>query len=143
MELGPMSYLAFEFEGNKFRGDLMPDLMNMVEKKTIRVLDLVAVIKDKDGKIVTRELIEMDPDEIIMINPLKSQIKGLFSTEDIEAIGLMIRPNTTAALLLIEHLWAAKFFKDVKAANGRLVDNQFIPGILVQEALDEAQSGAA
>jgi len=31
MELGPMSYLAFEFEGNKFRGDLMPDLMNLVE----------------------------------------------------------------------------------------------------------------
>lgn len=143
MDLGPMSYLAFEFEGNKFRGDLMPDLMNLVEKKIIRVLDLVAVMKDKTGKVTTRELVEMDPDEIIMINPLKSQIKGLFSTEDIEAIGLMIRPNTTAAMLLIEHLWADKFFKDVKAANGRLVDNQFIPAILVQEALDEAQSSAA
>jgi len=143
MELGPMSYLAFEFEGNKFRGDLLPDLMNLVEKKIIRVLDLVAVIKDKNGKVTTRELVEMDPDEIVMINPLKSQIKGLFSTEDIEAIGALIRPNTSAGLLLVEHLWAAKFFKDIKAANGRLVDNQFIPAILVQEALEEAQSDAA
>jgi len=143
MELGPMSYLAFEFEGNKFRGDIMPDLMNLVEKKIIRVLDLVAVIKDKDGKVTTRELVELDPDEIIMINPLKSHIKGLFTTGDIEAIGEAVRPNTTAALLLVEHLWAAKFFNDVKAANGRLVGNQFIPGILVQEALEAADSDAA
>lgn len=143
MELGPMSYLAFEFEGNKFRGDLLPDLMNLVEKKTIRVLDLVTVMKDKNGKVTTRELVEMEPSEIILIDPLKSQIKGVFTTGDIEAIGEMIRPNTTAGLLLIEHLWADKFFKDIKAANGRMVDNQFIPAILVQEALDEAKSDAA
>jgi uncharacterized membrane protein len=138
-----MSYLAFEFEGNKFKGDIMPDLMAMVEKGIIRILDLVVVLKDKSAKVSTRELIELDPADIIVLNPLKSQIKGLFSTEDIEAIGALIRPNTTAALLLIEHLWAAKFFKDVKAANGRLVDNQFIPAILVQEALEEAKSDAA
>jgi uncharacterized membrane protein len=143
MDLGPMSYLAFEFEGNKFKGDILPDLMAMVEKGIIRILDLVVILKDQSGKVSSRELMELDPADIIIVNPLKSQIKGLFSTEDIEAIGLMIRPNTTAALLLIEHLWAAKFFKDVKAANGRLVDNQFIPAILVQEALDEAQSAAA
>jgi uncharacterized membrane protein len=140
MDLGPMSYLAFEFEGNKFKGDIMPDLMAMVEKGIVRILDLVVVLKDKDGKVSTRELIEMDPADIIVLNPLKSQIKGLFTTGDIEAIGEAVRPNTTAALLLVEHLWAAKFFADVKAANGRLVGNQFIPGILVQEALEEAQA---
>jgi uncharacterized membrane protein len=138
-----MSYLAFEFEGNKFKGDILPDLMAMVEKGIIRILDLVVVLKDKDGKVSSRELIEMDPADIVILNPLKSHIKGLFSVEDIEAIGGAVRPNTTAALLLIEHLWAAKFFKDVKAANGRLVDNQFVPAILVQEALDEVQSEAA
>jgi uncharacterized membrane protein len=142
MELGPMSYLAFEFEGNKFKGDILPDLMGMVEKGIIRILDLVIVLKDQAGKVSSRELVELDPADVIILNPLKSHIKGVFSVEDIEAIGALIRPNTTAGLLLIEHLWATKFFRDVKAANGRLVDNQFIPGILVQEALEEAQSGA-
>jgi uncharacterized membrane protein len=143
MELGPTSYLAFEFEGNRFKGDILPDLMAMVEKGIVRILDLVVVLKDKDGKVTSRELVELDPADIMILNPLKSHIKGVFSVEDIEAIGALIRPNTTAGLLLVEHLWAAKFFKDVKAANGRLVDNQFIPGILVQEALDEANMGAA
>ena len=72
MELGPMSYLAFEFEGNKFRGDLMPDLMN-----------------------------------------------------------------------LVEHLRAAKVFNGLKAANRRLVGNKFVPGNLVQESLEAAESEAA
>ncbi|HMK07812.1 MAG TPA: DUF6325 family protein [Anaerolineales bacterium] len=140
MDLGPMSYLAFEFEGNKMKGEALKDLMALAEKKIIRVLDLVAVMKDAKGKVTTREIVEMDPDEVILINPLKSQIKGLFTTGDLEAIGGAIRPNTTAALLLVEHLWAAKFFADVKAANGRLVENQFIPGILVQEALEAAEA---
>jgi len=140
MDLGPMSYLAFEFEGNKMKGEALKDLMALAEKKIIRVLDLVAVMKDTKGKVTTREIVEMDPDEVILINPLKSQIKGLFTTGDLEAIGGAIRPNTTAALLLVEHLWAAKFFADVKAANGRLVENQFIPGILVQEALEAAEA---
>jgi uncharacterized membrane protein len=134
-----MSYLAFEFEGNKMRGEALKDLMELAEKKIVRVLDLVAVMKDAKGNVTTREIVEMDPDEVILINPLKSQIKGLFTTGDLEAIGGAIRPNTTAALLLVEHLWAAKFFSDVKAANGRLVDNQFIPGILVKEALEAAE----
>jgi len=140
MDLGPMSYLAFEFEGNKMKGEALKDLMALAEKKIIRVLDLVAVMKDAKGTVTTREIVEMDPDEVILINPLKSQIKGLFTTGDLEAIGGAIRPNTTAALLLVEHLWAAKFFADVKAANGRLVENQFIPGILVQEALEAAEA---
>jgi uncharacterized membrane protein len=135
-------YLAFEFEGNKFKGDILPDLMALVEKGIIRILDLVVVDKDKEGKVSTREMIELDPADVLVLNPLKSQIKGLFSTKDIQAIAEAVRPNTTAALLLIEHLWAAKFFKDVLAANGRLVGNQFVPAIKVQEAIDKAPSGA-
>jgi uncharacterized membrane protein len=138
MELGPMSYLAFEFEGNKMKGEALKELMSLADKGLIRILDLVAVMKDKDAKITTRELVEMDPADVMILDPLKSQIKGLFTTGDIEAIGEAVRPNTTAALLLVEHLWADKFFKAIQGANGRLVGNQFIPGILVQEALDEA-----
>jgi uncharacterized membrane protein len=137
-----MSYLAFEFEGNKFKGDILPDLMALVEKGTIRILDVVVVAKDKDGKVSSREMIELDPADVLVLNPLKSQIKGLFSTKDIQAIAEAVRPSTTAALLMIEHLWAAKFFKDVLAANGRLVGNQFVPAIKVQEAIDKAPGGA-
>ena len=143
MDLGPMSYLAFEFEGTKFDGTMLPDLLKLVEQKSIRVLDLVIVFKDSKGRVTSRELVEFDPNEIVLINPLKSEIKGLFTTGDIAAVGELVRPNTTAALLLIEHLWAAKFFQDVLRNKGRLVGNEFVPPILVQEALEDAEAAAA
>jgi uncharacterized membrane protein len=142
-ELGPMSYLAFEFEGNKFDGSMLPDLMDLVTKKLIVVHDLVVVMKDGKGRVVSRELLDFKPDELVMINPLTSQIKGLFTTGDIEAIADLIRPGTTAALLLIEHLWAGKFFRDVQANKGRVVGNEFVPLALVQEALEDAEATAA
>jgi uncharacterized membrane protein len=141
-ELGPVSYLAFEFEGTKFDGSMLPDLMDLVNRKLIVVHDLVIVMKDDQGRVVSRELLDFQPDEIVMINPLKSQIRGLFTTGDIAAIGEMIRPNTTAALLLIEHLWSAKFFHDVAANKGRVVGNEFVPPALVMEALEDAEATA-
>jgi uncharacterized membrane protein len=143
MDLGPMSYLAFEFEGSKFDGTMLPDLMDLVTKKLIAVHDLVIVMKDAKGRVVSRELLDFKPDELVLINPLTSQIKGLFTTGDIEAIGELIRPGTTAALLLIEHLWASKFFHDVQANKGRVVGNEFVPPALVQEALEDAEATAA
>lgn len=142
-ELGPVSYLAFEFEGTKFDGSMLPDLMDLVSKKLIVVLDLVIVMKDAQGQVISRELLDFQPDEIVMINPLKSQIKGLFTTGDIAAIGEMIRPGTTAALLLIEHLWSAKFFHDVAANKGRVVGNEFVPPVLVMEAMEDAEDAAS
>ncbi len=140
MDLGPMSYLAFEFEGTKFDGTILPELMKLVEQKTIRVLDLVIIFKDSKGNVTTRELVDLDPDQIVMINPLKSEIKGLFTTGDIAAVGDMQRPGTTAALMLLEHLWAAPFFQDVMRNKGRLVGNEFVPPVLVQEVLDAAEA---
>lgn len=142
-ELGPMSYMAFEFEGTKFDGTMLPDLMDMVNKGLVVVHDIVIIMKDDKAQVTSRELLDFKPDELVMINPLKSQIKGLFTTGDIEAIGEQIRPNTTAALLLIEHLWATKFFHDVLSNKGRLVGNEFIPPILVKEALEEAEAAAS
>jgi uncharacterized membrane protein len=141
-ELGPMSYLAFEFEGTKFDGSMLPDLMDLVNKKLIVVHDLVIVMKDDKGRVISRELLDFKPDELVMINPLTSQLKGLFTTGDIAAIGEVIRPGTTAALLLIEHLWAAKFIGDVQANKGRVVGNEFIPPTVVQEALEDAAAAA-
>jgi len=140
MDLGPMSYLAFEFEGTKFDGTILPELMKLVEQKIVRVLDLVVIFKDSKGNVTSRELVDLDPNQIVMINPLKSEIKGLFTTGDIAAVGDMQRPGTTAALLLIEHLWANPFFQDVMRNNGRLVGNEFVPPALVQEALEAAEA---
>ncbi len=53
--LGPVEYLTFYFEGNRFRGEIIPALMDLVDSGLIRVIDLAVVSKDWDGTVTIFE----------------------------------------------------------------------------------------
>ena len=59
-ELGPVDYIVVEFPGNKFNGDIAPALGDLVDRDLVRVLDLVFVTKDEDGRIEGFELGDLD-----------------------------------------------------------------------------------
>ncbi len=61
MTYGPIDFLALEFKGNQFKGEIIPALMELVSKEIVRVIDLVIVLKDANGKVATREMQELDP----------------------------------------------------------------------------------
>ena len=42
-ELGPVDYMIVAFPGNEFRGEIAPALADLVEKGTIRIIDLAFV----------------------------------------------------------------------------------------------------
>ena len=43
MTLGPIDFIALEFPGNRFRGEILPDLFELVDKEIIRIIDLVII----------------------------------------------------------------------------------------------------
>ena len=47
MSVGPIEYLVVAFPGHKFKGDIIPALAELVENETIRILDLVFIIKTR------------------------------------------------------------------------------------------------
>ena len=47
MTYGPIDFIALEFKGNQFKGEIMPALVELIANKTIRVIDLVIVLKDE------------------------------------------------------------------------------------------------
>jgi hypothetical protein len=108
MTYGPIDFLALEFKGNKFSGEILPALRELVENKIVRVIDLVIVMV-QDGKYQTLELQQMDSSTIAIFDPLQVEISGLIQVEDIEMISQELEDNTTAALLMVENLWAIKF----------------------------------
>jgi hypothetical protein len=136
MTYGPIDFLALEFKGNQFKGEIIPALMELVKKEIVRVIDLVIVLKDANGKVATREMQELDPALLAIFDPLKVQVTGIIQVEDIEMIGEKLDNNTTAAILLFENLWAIKFGEAVVNANGRMVMFQRIPFEVVNEVLD-------
>jgi len=135
MTYGPVDFLALEFTNDQLKGEIMPALMELVENKVVRVIDLVVIQKDQAGKHEALELQQLAPEVIAIFDPLMVEISGIIQVEDIAAIAEQMENNTTAAVLLFENLWAIKFKEAVLRANGRLLAQERIPHEAVEEAL--------
>ena len=134
MTLGPIDFIALEFPGNRFRGEILPELFELVDKGVIRIIDLVIIMKDQ-GQVVVRELRELDSAHVAMFDPLQVDVSQMITRGDIDAIAELLADNSTAGLMLIENLWAKKTQQAMLDANGRLVMFERIPHDVVEEAL--------
>jgi uncharacterized membrane protein len=143
MTLGPIDFIVLEFPGNRFRGEILPDLFELVDKEIIRIIDLVIIMKDQEGQVTVRELRELDPAHVELFNPLKAEVNEMITEIDINMIAENLADNSTAGLLLIENLWAKKTQQAMLDANGRAVMFERIPPDVVEEALADIGALAA
>jgi Family of unknown function (DUF6325) len=137
MTYGPIDFIALEFKGNNFKGEIIPALVELIANKTIRVIDLVIVLKDEKGKVEVAELQQLTPDIIAVFDPLEKEVNGLIKEVDAAMVGRNMENNSTAAVMLFENLWAIKFKDAVLNASGRLLMQERIPGTVVDEALED------
>jgi hypothetical protein len=139
MTYGPIDFIALEFKGNRFKGEIIASLLDLIERDIIRVIDLVIVIKDEDGEVSVRELQQLDADAIAIFDPLRVQITGMISEEDVELVGDALENNSTAAAMLFENLWAVRFKEAALEANGRVLMQERIPHEVVLAAVGEME----
>ena len=137
MTYGPIDFIALEFKGNNFKGEIIPALVELIANKTIRVIDLVIVLKDEKGKVEVAELQQLTPDIIAVFDPLDKEVNGLIKEVDATMVGRNMENNSTAAVMLFENLWAVKFKEAVLNADGRLLMQERIPHEVVLEALED------
>jgi hypothetical protein len=143
MTYGPVDFVALEFKGNQFKGEILPALMDLVNRDVVRVIDMIVVKKDADGTVTTQEMQEHDNAVLAVFNPLKAEINGMIQVEDIEMIGEKLENNCTAAIILFENLWAVKFVQAVENAKGRSVMHVRIPHEVVVEVMENIASEEA
>ena len=136
MTYGAIDFLALEFKGNQFKGEILPELLELVQNKIVRVVDLIIIKKDEDGQHRAFELQQLDTEVVRIFDPLEFEVSGIIQVEDIEMIAEQMENNTTAALILFENLWAIKFGEAAQRANGRMVMFDRIPFEVVNEALE-------
>ena len=136
MTYGPVDFLALEFETEQLKGEILPELLDLVEKKIVRVIDLVVIQKDENGNYQALEMQQLAPELIKVFDPLEVEISGIIQVEDIENVAKTMERNTTAAVLLVENLWAIKFAEAVVRANGRLLAHERIPFEDINAALE-------
>ena len=140
MSIGPVEYIAIAFPGNKFSGEIIPAIRELQDSGTIRVLDLVLITKDDDGNVASIELNEASPETQATFAALGIENRNLLGQEDFEDIGSALDPNSTAALMIWENVWAERFAQSLRNADGILIANGRIPAALVEEIMAESVS---
>jgi Family of unknown function (DUF6325) len=136
MTYGPIDFLALDFKTDRLKGEILPELLELVKNKIVRVIDLVLIQKFEDGHHEAMEMQQLAPDLLALFDPLGVEISGLIQVEDITNIAEAMENGTNAAILLFENLWAVKFKDAVLRANGRLLAQERIPQQVVEETLE-------
>jgi Family of unknown function (DUF6325) len=134
MSIGPVEYIVVGFPGNKFTGEIAPELIALVESGTVRVLDLIFIGKDTDGSVVSFEIDELDA--LAGFGGLDADVGGLISPEDVEYVAAALEPNSSAALLIWEDLWATPFADAVRNSGGVLLEGARMPHELIAPILE-------
>ena len=136
MSIGPVEYLIVAFPGNQFKGEIVPALQEQVEAGNIRIIDLAFVMKDADGAVVTAELGDLDSEVFKAFDALSPEAMGLLNEEDLAAAGEELDPNSSAALLVWEDVWATKIRDAIVNAGGEVLDLERVPYQVVEAAVE-------
>ena len=135
MAVGPVDVYIIGFPGNKFTGRIAPAIMDLVENGTIRVLDLLFVMKDADGVVTTLEAEDIDEAGPAYV-AIDITAPGALGPEDAEEVSDDLPANSAALLVAFENAWAGKLVDALQAADAFVIDSIRIPVDVVTAALD-------
>ena len=139
-ELGPVDFVIVEFPKGKqnFTGEMAEALLALVDNGTIRVIDLLILVKAEDGSVDAMELADLE--ELGELRTLEAQLAELLAEEDVENLAAAMDPGSTAGVIIYENLWAAPFASAARRSGGQLIANGRIPiqAIIASIEADEA-----
>jgi hypothetical protein len=134
--VGPIDYVLIEFPGSQFNGQIAPNIVELVNSGTIRLLDVVFVHKTADGAVESLELSDAAPPEAGDLADIEVGYAGLLAEEDLDAAAAVLEPGSSALLLVWENTWAAPLATAIRESGGQLVSSGRIPVNAIIAALD-------
>ena len=164
---GPVQMLVLGFEGDRFTGEILPELRRLKDADVIRMIDLLFVRKDDRGEIDSLHVSDLTAEEALEFGALAGALIGLGAAgaEGLEAgaelgaaaladghaigddevwhVADAIPPGTAAAIALIEHRWAIPFRDAVVRAGGVALADEWIHAADLVAAGQAIGAGAA
>jgi len=130
--VGPVEYVILGFPGSHFKSEIVPALAKLIDSRTVRIIDLIFILKDGDGNVTTFEFDQLE--ELAPFSTLEGEISGLINQEDVAYAADALEPNTSAAILVWEDTWATEFAEAVWNAGGVMLEGARIPTELIETA---------
>jgi hypothetical protein len=118
---GPVDYLIVEFPAgtSNFTGEIAEELVRLVDAGTIRVLDMIVIVKEADGSLDAVEI--SDTEDLGPLTEIEAGLAGLLAEEDVAFLAAAMEPGSVAGVLVYENLWAAPFAAAARRAGGVLI----------------------
>lgn len=147
---GPIHRIVVEFDANRFRGEILPELERLKEREIIRILDLILVRKDRLGAVTVLSHSDLAPDEAESFGAAVGSLIGLgmggregaalgaevgareladghlFDADDAPRIAALLRNDSTYVVALLEHTWAIPLREMIQRAGGGAVSDDWI-----------------
>ncbi len=145
VELGPVDCVVVAFPAGqaKFSGEMASELRALMDNNTLRVLDLLLVTKDVDGSVEATELRDADDSEVGQLRAAEADLALLLAASDVDEIGEVLEPGSSAMVLVWENVWAAPFGAAVRRSGGQLVASERIPTQAILAAMDADRAAKA
>ncbi len=148
--MGPIQMLTLAFQGNHFKGEILPELERLKEKGIVRIVDMVIVRKDSLGNTMVTTASDLDWEEAVAFGSYIGALAGfaavgpegvergaiagaaeladghLFDEDDVFRVTQALPKNMSAALVLLEHLWVKPLLAAVDRAGGIELSNDWI-----------------
>ena len=139
-ELGPIDYIVLEWAGDQpVTGEVMPLLLDLVDRGVIRILDLAFLVKAEDGSVAAIDLAEVAAHDTGLAE-FEGASSGLLGQDDLEEAATALEPGTVAGVLVWENRWAAPVAIALRRSGGELVASGRIPIQAIVAALDALET---
>jgi hypothetical protein len=140
-ELGPVDIVMIAYPASApMTGEAVPMLLDLVDRKIIRVLDALFVVKEADGTFSGFNAVDLDSKGVGDLAVFEGASSGMLGDEDMATAAAAMEPGTAAVMLVYENRWAAPFAAAVRRNGGMLVDFQRIPMQDLIESLEAAEA---
>jgi Family of unknown function (DUF6325) len=143
VDVGPIDYLALEFPEARVSGEGLAALLDLVDKGTVRILDLRAVKREVDGTFTEMEIADFDNDGTLDLAVFRGVSSGLLDDDDLSQAASLIEPGKVVALLVWENTWAAPFVSAMRRVGADVIASGRIPADEVVAMLDELETEEA
>ena len=138
---GPVEYIVIAFPGNRFKGEIVPAIAELVDNDIVRIIDVAFIKKDADGTVTMFEYDSLDDVLAFGFADIDGEAGGVLNDEDLELAAEALAPDSSAALVVWEHRWAVRVSQAIRDAGGRIIAGERVPDEIVEQALADLGSG--
>ncbi|HMK09951.1 MAG TPA: DUF6325 family protein [Acidimicrobiales bacterium] len=135
-ETGAIDWLLIEAPDRTINGELVPPILDLVNRRLIRILDVVIIVKRGEGDFDVLTTNDLDPTKVGDLGELAGASSGILSADDAATAAAAMQTNSLGMLVVYENLWSLPFAAATRKAGGQLVAQGHIPIQAVLAALD-------